>query len=75
MEFNVGDRVLLNLGVDFKFAPQGLRRWDGCQFIVSQVRVTKWSANNRVAQYELSTCNSPSGMPYAILEEWLLPMR
>jgi len=75
MEFNVGDHVLLQMGVDFKYAPKGLKRWDGCQFVISRARVKRQSVNNRIAIYELSACNSPEGIPYTILEEWLVPMR
>lgn len=75
MEFNVGDVVLLQLGVDAKFAPKGLKRWDGCQFVISKVTVRKPSATNRVALYELSSCKSAEGIPYTIMEEWIVRMR
>lgn len=65
-EINVGDKVLLRLGVDFENAPPGLKRWDGCTFLVSRKR---WLRNANI--YELKACNSPSGIPYSIFEEWI----
>ena len=71
MEINIGDKVLLQLGVDFTAAPKGLKRWDGCQFVVSKRK----SIGNREAYYELMACKSEMGVPYAILEDWITPMR
>lgn len=70
MEFEVGDKVLLQLGTEFENAPRGLQRWDGCQFEVSKATYVShgWL-------YELKACKSAMGIPYAIMEEWLLPMR
>ena len=67
----VGDKVLLQMGVTaFSEAPKGLQRWDGCQFIVSR----KKSVRNCV-YYELKSCKSAEGIPYTILEDWIVPMR
>ena len=70
MEFNVGDKVLLQLGAELKNAPQGLRRWDGCQFVVSKVKYTSHGK-----MYELASCKSAKGIPYTIVEEWMSLMR
>lgn len=71
MEINVGDKVLLQLGVDYATAPKGLKRWDGCQFVVSKRK----SINNREAYYELKACRSETGISYSIIEDWITPMR
>lgn len=70
MEFNVGDKVLLQLGTEFQNAPRGLQRWDGCQFVVSKAMHVYhgWL-------YELKACKSVKGISYTIMEEWLVPMR
>ncbi len=70
LEFKVGDKVLLQLGTEFKYAPRGLQRWDGCQFVVSRA---KYIDHGWI--YELASCKSANGVPYAIMEEWLLLMR
>ena len=74
-EFNVGDMVLLQLGVDGrKYAPKGLKRWDECRFQVSKVKRMMIGANYYV-YYELQACKSPYGIPYSIMDEWLIKMR
>lgn len=69
-QFKVGDKVLLQLGADAKNAPQGLKRWDGCQFRVEKVCVAI-ATNNYYCTYLLKCCKSVCGVPYSILEEWL----
>ena len=67
----VGDRVLLQMGATaFSEAPKGLQRWDGCQFIVSRKKMLR-----NLVYYELASCKSVKGVPYAILEDWIVPMR
>ncbi len=76
MEFKVGDKVILRMGVQaYKLAPKGLQRWDGCIFTVKSVRMQKVSDNNRFMLYELDCCKSPKGVAYTIMEEWLDPVR
>ena len=70
MEYKVGDVVLLQLGTEFENAPQGLRRWDGCQFVVSRAKYL-----NHGWVYELKACKSVMGVPYTVMEEWLTLMR
>lgn len=70
MEFKVGDTVLLTLGIDEKYAPKGLQRWNGCSFVISKVH-----GNINPHYYELRACKSPSGVPYAIEEDWLTKTR
>lgn len=66
----VGDTVLLKMGVTaFSEAPKGLQRWDGCQFIVSRKKMLR-----NLTYYELASCKSAKGVPYAILEDWLVPL-
>lgn len=75
-KLKVGDKVLLQLGVaDLKLAPQGLRRWDGCQFVISKVHLVTQNETTRIAYYELASCKSPMGVPYTILDEWVIPLR
>lgn len=69
MEFNVGDKVLLQLALDYKDVPKGLQRWDECQFIVSK---KSYICGGRI--YELQACRSEKGVPYAIDEDWLVPI-
>lgn len=67
----VGDKVLLQLGVNaLSEAPKGLKRWDGCQFIVDKKKILR-----NATYYELKSCKSVEGVPYAILEDWITPMR
>lgn len=67
----VGDKVLLQLGVSGTTeAPKGLKRWDGCQFVVSRKKMLR-----NLVYYELASCKSAEGIPYAILEDWIVPMR
>lgn len=71
-EIQVGDRVLLQLGVDGeRYAPPGLKRWDGCRFRVDKVHVNSQGE----VTYELKSCKSVLGVPYTILEEWITPTR
>lgn len=70
LEFKVGDVVLLQLGAEFINAPRGLQRWDECQFVVSKAKYL-----NHGWVYELKACKSTKGVPYTIMEEWLVPMR
>lgn len=69
-ELKVGDKVLLQLGASFEYAPRGLRRWDGCKFVISKAVVK----TNR-HYYELKACKSEKGIPYAIAEDWLTLVR
>lgn len=67
----VGDKVLLQMGVTaFSEAPKGLQRWDGCQFVVSKRKLV----DGRYLYYELQACKSAEGVPYAILEDWIVPI-
>ena len=67
-----GDRVLLKMGeAAFSLAPKGLQRWDDCQFIVDKVK----SCGAYGTYYELKSCKSAEGVPYSIIEDWLVPMR
>lgn len=71
LEYKVGDVVLLKLGVDFDNAPKGLQRWDGCRFEVAKARFVM----RKGWVYELKACKSRSGVPYSIVEDWILPTR
>lgn len=74
IEFEIGDKVLLQLGADgLRLAPRELKRWDGCQFVVAKKCTI--GAKNGTDYYELASCKSSSGVPFAILPDWLLPMR
>lgn len=73
-EFKVGEKVLLQLDVVGRSqAPQELKRWDGCQFVISKKKCISGKAG--CVYYELKTCRSSEGIPFSIMEEWLMPMR
>lgn len=74
-EFAVGERVLLQLGVDgTRLAPRGLLRWDGCQFRVSKVKLIKIDGVPKYTYYELMSCKSAKGIPYALIGDWLVSL-
>jgi len=70
LDYKVGDKVLLQLGVDYESAPKGLQRWDGCQFVIDKARFVM----RKGWVYELKSCKSPKGVTYSIVEDWLLPV-
>lgn len=69
--YSVGDRVLLQLGADAKYAPRGLKRWDGCVFQIEEIRATKSAIKNYSYTYILKCCRSEKGVSYTIAEEWI----
>lgn len=69
-EINVGDTVLLQMGADYASAPKGLKRWDGCQFVVSKMKTL-----GAGVYYELKSCKSTEGISYSILPEWITKTR
>lgn len=72
-KFKIGDKVRLSLGIEGnRHAPSGLRRWDECEFTISRIGMAHPSEKVTVAYYELTSCKSPYGIPYTILEEWLI---
>lgn len=73
-KFKVGDKVLLQLGVDRKYAPTGLKRWDGCRFRVEEVHLHSSNAQNSYYTYYLKCCRSIYGTSYTIAEDWLTRM-
>lgn len=74
-KYDVGDVVILELGVDAKYAPKGLARWDGCKFHISKVKCVSTSERNVHYTYELKCCKSVSGIPYTIVEDWITKVR
>lgn len=75
--FEVGDKVLLQLGVDAKYAPRGLKRWDGCVFRIEKInRIMSASVSpNWCYTYHLQCCRSQWGEPYTIMEDWLAKVK
>lgn len=66
-KFKKGDVVFLKLDAEaYKCAPMGLRRRNECKMIISKV----CKVDNK-AYYELHSLNSPAGIPYAVMGEWL----
>lgn len=70
-EANIGDVVLLQLGVDYTSAPKGLKRWDGCQFEVCKKKMI----NGKGLYYELKSCKSAEGINYCIHPDWIARLR
>lgn len=66
----IGDKVVLYMDEgDKKMAPKGLRAMIGQEFVVLR---RKYAGKNKY-YCELDGCVSPAGIPYALLEEWLVP--
>ena len=74
-KFKKGDSVLLQLGIDAKYAPEGLIRWNECIFQVEDVVPMATQAKGILYTYRLKCCKSVQGVPYTIVEEWLTKTR
>ena len=70
---SVGDKVLLQMGIDAKrHSVPGLLRWNGLAFYVSKMKCI--DLHRGFVYYELKGCNSRHGIPYSILEDWMVKL-
>ena len=78
-EYNIGDLVLLTLDSpgEVGIVP-GLADYKERKFRISKVKTIipkNKSAGSRATYYELTGCESEKGIPYAITEDWIMPMK
>lgn len=78
-EYNIGDLVLLTLGSvgEVGIVP-GLAEYKERKFRISKVKTIipkNKSAGSRATYYELKGCVSEAGIPYAVTQDWVQPMR
>lgn len=78
-EYNIGDLVLLTLDSPGEVGiTKGLEDYKERKFRISKVKTIipkNKSAGSRAIYYELKGCVSEAGIPYAIAEDWIQPMR
>lgn len=74
-KFQKGDSVLLDMGIDAKYAPKGLARWNGCIFRIEDTIPLTTQSKGVLYAYTLKCCKSVHGTPYTIVEEWLTKTR
>lgn len=78
-EYNIGDLVLLTLDSPGEVGiTKGLADYKERKFRISKVKTIipkNKSAGSRATYYELKGCVSEAGIPYAITQDWIQPMR
>lgn len=76
-EFKVGDPVLLTLDSPGPAGiTEGLKHYQDMRFRISRVRTIQGGKTvTRGTYYELKGCVSDEGIPYAVTEDWIRPIR
>lgn len=77
-EYKIGDPVLLTLDSPGPVGiTDGLKRYQDMRFRISRIKsfAGNGGTNTRGTYYELKGCVSDEGIPYAVTEDWIRPIK